>query len=148
MLSFASSLNGDREAFAVFVNDKYRYRDKKNLLSKNVAQKISSFLSTLRAKENEELQRLQEIADVNELFKNPLHPYTKALMQSIPRLDKKEKRLQALKGMVPSITELGDGCKICSRFDPKDCACGGTGIEPDIFEHGDNHFVRCNPDIL
>ena len=49
MLSFTSSLSPDSEAFAVFVNDKYRYRDKKNLLSKNVAQKISSFLSTLRA---------------------------------------------------------------------------------------------------
>ncbi len=54
MLSFASNLSGDREAFAVFVNDKYHYRDKKNLLSKNTTQKISSFLSTLRAKKNNE----------------------------------------------------------------------------------------------
>ena len=92
--------------------------------------------------------KIQEIASINELFENPLHPYTKALMESIPKLDKKEKRLKALKGMVPSIIELGDGCKLCSRFDPKDCACGGTGIEPDLFKHGDNHFVRCNPDIL
>ena len=92
--------------------------------------------------------KIQEIATIHELFNNPLHPYTKALMESIPKLEKKEKRLKALKGMVPSIIELGDGCKLCSRFDPKDCACGGTGIEPDLFEHGDNHFVRCNPDIL
>ena len=92
--------------------------------------------------------KIQEIATINELFNNPLHPYTKALMESIPKLEKKEKRLKALKGMVPSIIELGDGCKLCSRFDPKDCACGGTGIEPDLVEHGDNHFVRCNPDIL
>ena len=92
--------------------------------------------------------KIQEIATIDELFNNPLHPYTKALMQSIPKLDKKEKRLKTLKGMVPSILELGDGCKLCSRFDPKDCACGGTGIEPDLFEHKDNHFVRCNPDIL
>jgi len=92
--------------------------------------------------------KIQEIATINELFNNPLHPYTKALMESIPKLEKKEKRLKALKGMVPSIIELGDGCKLCSRFDPKDCACGGTGIEPDLFKHGDNHFVRCNPDIL
>jgi hypothetical protein len=33
MLSFASTFDGDREAFAIFVNDKFRYRDKKNLLS-------------------------------------------------------------------------------------------------------------------
>ena len=92
--------------------------------------------------------KIQEIATINELFNNPLHPYTKALMQSIPKLDKKEKRLKALKGMVPSILEFGDGCKLCSRFDQKDCACGGNGIEPDIIEANDNHFVRCNPDIL
>ena len=92
--------------------------------------------------------KIQEIATINELFSNPLHPYTKALMQSIPKLDKQEKRLKALKGMVPSILELGDGCKLCSRFDPQDCACGGNGIEPDIIVVNDNHFVRCNPDIL
>ena len=92
--------------------------------------------------------KIQEIATIDKLFNNPLHPYTKALMQSIPKLDKKEKRLKTLKGVVPSILELGDGCKLCSRFDPKDCACGGTGIEPDLFEQKDNHFVRCNPDIL
>ena len=92
--------------------------------------------------------KIQEIATIYELFNNPLHPYTKALIESIPKLEKKEKRLKALKGMVPSIIELGDGCKLCSRFDPKDCACGGTKIEPELFEAKDNHFVRCNPDIL
>ena len=91
---------------------------------------------------------IQEMANIDELFANPLHPYTKALMQSIPKLDKKEKRLQALKGMVPSIIDYGDGCKLCSRFDPKDCSCGGNGIEPKLFEASHNHFVRCNPNIL
>jgi len=50
--------------------------------------------------------------------------------------------------MVPSILEFGTGCKLCSRFDRKGCACGGTKIEPELFEASDNHFVRCNPDIL
>jgi oligopeptide/dipeptide ABC transporter ATP-binding protein len=92
--------------------------------------------------------KIQEIAEINELFSNPKHPYTKALMDSIPKLDKKEKRLKALKGMVPSILEYGDECKLCSRFDPEDCACGGTKIESDLIEINNNHFVRCNPDIL
>ena len=91
---------------------------------------------------------IQEIAEINELFKNPIHPYTKALMQSIPKLDTKEKRLKALKGMVPSILELGDGCKLCSRFDPKDCACGGNKIEPKLIEVEKGHYARINPDIL
>jgi len=92
--------------------------------------------------------KIQEIASIDELFKNPLHPYTKALMDSIPRMDLKEKRLKALKGMVPSLLEMGDGCKLCSRFNPEDCACGGTGEEPKLYEHSPNHFVRCNPEIF
>jgi len=92
--------------------------------------------------------KIQEIAEVNELFNNPIHPYTKALMASIPKLDKKEKRLKALKGMVPSILDMGDGCKLCSRFEPKDCACGGSGIEPDLIEISNNHFARCDSGIL
>jgi len=92
--------------------------------------------------------KVQEIADIDELFKNPLHPYTKALMESIPKMDLKEKRLKALKGMVPSILEMGDGCKLCSRFSGKDCACGGTGEEPALYEYSPNHFVRCNPEIF
>ena len=92
--------------------------------------------------------KIQEIAHIDELFKNPLHPYTKALMESIPKMDIKEKRLKALKGMVPSILEMGDGCKLCSRFEPEDCACGGTGKEPTLYEYSPNHFVRCNPDIF
>ena len=92
--------------------------------------------------------KIQEIATVDELFKNPLHPYTKALMDSIPKMDEKVDRLKALKGMVPSILEMGDGCKLCSRFDPKDCACAGTKEEPDLIEATPNHFVRCNPKVL
>ncbi len=91
---------------------------------------------------------IQEIATINELFKNPIHPYTKALMESIPKMDIKEKRLKALKGMVPSILELGDECKLCSRFDSKDCACGGTKIEPDLVEVGKDHYARINLDII
>ena len=91
---------------------------------------------------------IQEIAQINELFKNPIHPYTKALMESIPKMDIKEKRLKALKGMVPSILELGDGCKLCSRFDPEDCACAGDEKEPDLIEVGKDHFARINPKLL
>ena len=91
---------------------------------------------------------IQEIAEINELFRNPIHPYTKALMESIPKMDIKEKRLKALKGMVPSILELGDGCKLCSRFDPKDCACAGDKKEPDLIEVGTNHYARVNPKLL
>ena len=91
---------------------------------------------------------IQEIATIEELFKNPIHPYTKALMESIPKIDKKSKRLKALKGMVPSILELGDGCKLCSRFEPEECACGGTKVEPELIEVEEGHFARINMEIL
>ena len=92
--------------------------------------------------------KIQEIAEINELFSNPLHPYTKALMDSIPKMDVKEKRLKALKGMVPSLLNMGAGCKLCSRFDGDDCACGGTKVEPELYEASPGHFVRCNPKVL
>ena len=91
---------------------------------------------------------IQEIAEIDELFQNPLHPYTKALMESIPKMEKKSRRLKALRGMVPSILELGDGCKLCTRFDPNECACGGTQIEPELIEVDKGHLVRINPKLI
>ena len=92
--------------------------------------------------------KIQEIAEINELFSNPLHPYTKALMDSMPKMESKKKRLKALKGMVPSLLNMGEGCKLCSRFEPSECACGGTKKEPDLYEVKPGHYVRCNPKIF
>ncbi|OUX31938.1 MAG: peptide ABC transporter ATP-binding protein [bacterium TMED264] len=91
---------------------------------------------------------IQEIAPIHDLFKNPVHPYTKALLDSIPKMDLKAKRLKALKGMVPSILELDEGCKLCSRFDPEECACKGTKIEPNLVEISKGHFARVHQDLL
>ena len=91
---------------------------------------------------------IQEIAPIDKLFKNPIHPYTKALMDSIPKMDLKEKRLKALKGMVPSILELDDGCKLCSRFDREECACKGTKVEQDLVEISKDHFARVHKELI
>ena len=91
---------------------------------------------------------IHEIAPVHELFKNPIHPYTKALMDSIPKMDNSSRRLKTLKGMVPSILDLGDKCKLCSRFESNECACGGTKIEPDLIEVKEGHFVRINKEHI
>ena len=50
MLSFTSSLSSDCEAFAIFVTEKYDYKDKKHILSNNVVKKINSFLNVLKVK--------------------------------------------------------------------------------------------------
>jgi len=92
--------------------------------------------------------KIQEIAEINDLFANPVNPYTKALMESIPKLEVKERRLKSLKGMVPSILEMGDGCKLCSRFELENCACKGTKEEPDLLKVSDNHWARVHPGLL
>ena len=63
-------------------------------------------------------------------------------------MDTSSRRLKALKGMVPSILDLGDECKLCSRFDPQDCACAGTKIEPELIEVKRGHHARINVDTL
>lgn len=70
--------------------------------------------------------RIVEYSDVKTLFKNPLHPYTKGLLESLPSEDKKE--LNVVKGQPPSITEQISGCvfhprcpdkmKICDKAEP------------------------------
>ena len=89
---------------------------------------------------------IQEIATIDELFKNPLHPYTKALMNSIPKIDQKVDRLNTLKGIVPSILDMPVGCKFCTRCDFVEQKCEDT--EPELIEIKDGHFVRCKPELL
>ena len=91
---------------------------------------------------------IQEIAPINDLFGNPLHPYTKALMESMPSFKSKSKRLKALKGMVPSIIDMGNGCKFCSRFNPDECPCIGTKVNQKLIKVSEQHFVRCHKDLL
>ncbi|MCX8051010.1 MAG: ABC transporter ATP-binding protein [Chlorobi bacterium] len=89
--------------------------------------------------------KVQEIADVFELFGNPLHPYTKGLLQSIPRPDLPEyrgKRLVAIPGNVPSILNLPRGCKFCTRCSVAIERCHTE--EPPLVEITPDHFVRCH----
>ncbi len=92
---------------------------------------------------------LQEIAEVKELFKNTLHPYTKALLSAVPIPDpsKKTERI-ILKGDAPSLLNVGKNCKFCSRFDESDCACGGTKINQNLIEFKKGHYVRCHKNLL
>ncbi len=54
MASFTSSLSPDSDGLAIFVNEKYEYRDKKGILSKQLVQKINSFIKKLKARKQEE----------------------------------------------------------------------------------------------
>ena len=70
MASFISSLSPDSDALAIFVNEKYSYKDKKGVLSKNQIQKINSFLGVLKGKKKEEEEEIVsfDISDRQKCF--------------------------------------------------------------------------------
>jgi peptide/nickel transport system ATP-binding protein len=87
--------------------------------------------------------RIQEIAPVQELFRNPLHPYTRGLLASIPAVDgDRRERLPAIPGNVPSIFDLPAGCKFETRCKERLERC--AQIEPPIVETSPGHWVRCH----
>jgi oligopeptide/dipeptide ABC transporter ATP-binding protein len=59
--------------------------------------------------------QIVETGTCNELFNNPLHPYTKALLTSIPSLEGKTDRLPVIKGQVPSPRDYPPGCRFAER---------------------------------
>ncbi|MER7552410.1 MULTISPECIES: ABC transporter ATP-binding protein [Streptomyces] len=59
--------------------------------------------------------RIVETAPVHDIYKAPAHPYTKGLLQSIPRLDQKGRELYAIKGLPPNLTRIPPGC----AFNPR-----------------------------
>jgi len=83
-----------------------------------------------------------EHTDVNTLFHNPLHPYTKGLMKSIPRLDIDTERLEIIKGLVPNLLNMSAGCPFHPRCDF--CFERCTKKLPKLIEVEKNHLVRCH----
>jgi oligopeptide/dipeptide ABC transporter ATP-binding protein len=87
--------------------------------------------------------KVQEVAPVRELFRNPLHPYTRGLLASIPRVSgAKADRLQAIPGSVPDIMHLPAGCKFETRCGDRFAPC--TTVEPALVERAPGHWVRCH----
>jgi oligopeptide/dipeptide ABC transporter ATP-binding protein len=87
--------------------------------------------------------KIQEIAPVRELFKNPQHPYTRGLLASLPTVQgEKQERLHTIPGNVPSILDLPVGCKFVTRCPERFERCVLT--EPDLIETSPGHWVRCH----
>jgi len=83
--------------------------------------------------------KVMEYGDVISIFKDPLHPYTKALYNSIPRItDSKKRRLEVIEGIVPNPLDLPEGCsfhprckfakQICKQMDPELVALGARKV--------------------
>ncbi len=91
------------------------------------------------------LGRVMEYASTEELFRNPLHPYTVALLSSIPTIMDEEKSTIpyeiTLSGDIPSLTEIPDYCRFYSRCYKKEKEC--MEKEPELREMLSGHWVRC-----
>ena len=86
--------------------------------------------------------QIVEEADVFSLFRNTLHPYTKALMRSIPYLDMSDgDRLEAIGGMVPANYPVMPGCRFANRCSLADERCRREC--PSLVEKDGCHRVRC-----
>jgi peptide/nickel transport system ATP-binding protein len=89
------------------------------------------------------LGRVAESADVDTIFHDPRHPYTKALLRSIPRVEgSTRERLNSIRGMVPDPYNRPPGCVFhprCDDFQQGVC----KAEEPTMVEVAPNHFVSC-----
>jgi peptide/nickel transport system ATP-binding protein len=86
--------------------------------------------------------RVVEEASVGELFRAPRHPYTRGLLNAIPRLDKPPREmLETIRGMVPSLHEFPVGCRFQNRCDYVDDICRQQ--VPVLEESVPQHRVRC-----
>lgn len=89
------------------------------------------------------LGNMMEYGDTDEIFDNPLHPYTKALLSAVPvpNPDAKMERI-ILSGDIPSPANPPKGCKFHTRC--KECMSVCKMLEPKYIEHTKNHFVACH----
>lgn len=89
------------------------------------------------------LGKIVEIADSRDLYKNPLHPYTQALISAIPVPDPKKKQQRLLlEGDVPSPIDPPSGCRFHTRC--VRCSNRCKVEEPYMRDLGGNHFVACH----
>lgn len=91
------------------------------------------------------LGRMVELAEADELYDYPVHPYTNALMSAIPIPDpkkEKERQIIRLKGEVPSPVDVPEGCVFCNRCPIAEEICRRK--MPELQEVSKEHFVACH----
>ncbi len=82
-----------------------------------------------------------EVAGVKDIFEQPRHPYTEALLRSIPRVDRRVQDLQSIPGQVPSIDRMPPCCRYAARCDLKADICEQQAPELTVDPGG--RQVRC-----
>ena len=87
------------------------------------------------------LGNLVELADSQEIFDHPMHPYTEALLESIPTTEEK-RDLAVLEGDIPSPVNPPKGCKFHTRC--RNCMEICKNKAPEMRDMGDGHLVACH----
>jgi peptide/nickel transport system ATP-binding protein len=85
--------------------------------------------------------QLVEMAPARELLRRPLHPYTRALMASVPKLNSETDRLSAIPGNVPRIGNFPPGCRFFPRCPSAHPECEKTA--PELVEVEPGRWARC-----
>ncbi len=85
--------------------------------------------------------KIVESAGVRDLFNNPVHPYTFALLKSLPKLETRTERLYAIGGQPPSLLNLAEGCAFAPRCEHGDEKCRQQ--YPSQVVVGEGHSVSC-----
>lgn len=88
------------------------------------------------------LGRIVETTSTVELFARPLHPYTRALLESVPRLGEEKDRLNTIRGNVPGLSHIPFGCSFHPRCPIAEEICRRE--EPVSREVGVGHYVECH----
>ncbi|GGZ07276.1 ABC transporter ATP-binding protein [Streptomyces olivaceoviridis] len=86
--------------------------------------------------------RIVETAPVHDLYKAPAHPYTRGLLDSIPRLDHKGRQLYAIKGLPPNLTHIPPGCSFHPRCPMARDVCRTD--EPPLYEVSETRGSACH----
>lgn len=82
-----------------------------------------------------------EFGSLEHIFDETAHPYTKGLFHSLPSLDRKERRLKPIAGLMPDPTRLPEGCKFHPRCPFAEERC--RTVNPKAAEISPGHFVKC-----
>lgn len=82
-----------------------------------------------------------EYGNLEQIYNNTCHPYTKGLFGSIPDLDSKADRLSPIPGLMPDPANLPEGCSFCPRCSAACEAC--KTVNPAAVEVEPGHFVKC-----
>jgi oligopeptide transport system ATP-binding protein len=87
--------------------------------------------------------RVVEQAPVTEIYARPSHPYTKALLESVPRLDQKGQDLSVIQGLPPTLTAIPPGCAFHPRCRYAQPECRRPPVPP-LYEVADRHASACH----